>query len=390
MKPISYLKPIIVLTLTRLIINITRRFPYPFMGTIASQLNTPISAVQNVMGVQAGIGVTSPLFGPLSERFGRKRVMLGALLLMLLVSLLGALTPQFSLFAVVMIAYGIGKMIFDPALQAYIGDRVPYNKRGQAMGITELSWAGSLIVAAPIAGFLLDVGTLQSIFIALAVLMACAAILIATLLPSDKVERGDTPAPLNPIIAWGTLRQFPSSLVALCYSFLLVSANEIFFINYGLWMELSFNLVLTALGIVTIVIAIAEVVGEGIVITLADHFGKRQVALIGALLAGLCYVVLPFLNGSLILALGGLFLLFIGTEIAIVASIPLFTEIIPNARSVMMSSNIAAHSLGRMAGAAMGSFLYVTTNNFYFIGLVATILGLSATLILYHYIQDTN
>lgn len=390
MNAISYVRPIIALTITRLIINITRRFPYPFLGTIASELNAPVSAVQNVMGIQAGVGVTSPLFGPLSDRFGRKRVMLGALGLMSGISLLGALTPQFSLFAFVMIGYGMGKMIFDPAMYAYVGDRIPYNKRGQALGVTELSWAGALIIAAPLAGLLLDISTLRVIFIALAMLLLIAFGIILLFIPPDKIERPHYLSPLNPFKAWQTFRQFPKSTAALLYSFLLVSANEIFFINYGLWMEISFDLVLTALGIVTVVIAIAEVAGEGVVITLADRFGKQRLAIVGALVAAIAYTGLPFLNISLILALSGLFLLFIGVEIAIVASIPLFTEIMPSARSVMMSGNVAAHSFGRMAGAVIGSLLYNASNNFHFIGAIATILGLVATFMLYYYIQDVS
>ncbi|NJL56687.1 hypothetical protein HC928_17130, partial [bacterium] len=44
----------------------------------------------------------------------------------------------------------------------------------------------------------------------------------------------------------GVLRRSPAALGALAHALLLAAANELFFINYGAWMDLSFNLALAA------------------------------------------------------------------------------------------------------------------------------------------------
>src|SRR5215475_15248597 len=102
------------LTFARLVINMTRRFPYPFLPDISRQLGVSLESVQNVMAVNAGVGVGSPLLGPIGERYGRKRVMMGTLILMMLASAFGAVAPQYGLFAGAMIAFGVVINVFDP------------------------------------------------------------------------------------------------------------------------------------------------------------------------------------------------------------------------------------------------------------------------------------
>ncbi len=386
-KPKTLTSDILTLTFTRLVLNFTRRFPYPFLPEISRQLSVPLESVQNVMAVNAGVGIGSPLLGPIGERFGRKRVMMGSLLAIVLASLLGALTPQFALFAGVMIAFGIAKMLFDPAMSAYIADHVPYVRRATAIGITELSWAGSLLVIAPIAGYLLGASGLQSVFIVLAIFNLLALAAVYRYLPADH-PTGDIPRPITPLATWRALRSNPASFGAMGYSMLLVIANEIFFINYGAYMEATFELKLTALGTVTVVIAVAEVVGEFVVIGMADRFGKRRMALLGAGVSSLGYVVLPTLSFSLPLTLAMVFVIFVGIETAIVASIPLFTEILPNARAIMMSSNVGAHSLGRLVGAMFGAWLYAVLGNFAATSAIASGIALVSWFMLWRFVHE--
>lgn len=381
-------RDLLTLTFARLIVSMTRRFPYPFLPEISRQLAVPLESVQNVMALNAGVGVSSPLLGPIGERYGRKRVMMGTLVGMVVASLLGALTPAFALFAGVMIAFGLLKMVFDPAIAAYIADHVPYERRGAAIGFAELSWAGSLLVAAPVAGYLLGASGLQSVFLTLAAASLVALAAVYRLLPADHPSPGAAPAGITPAATWRALRSSPVAFRALAYALLLVVANEIFFINYSAYMEAAFGLPLTALGTVTIVIAIAEVCGEFTVIGLADRFGKRRVALIGAGVSSLGYALLPALAFSLPLTLVLVFVIFLALESAIVASLPLFTEILPDARAIMMSSYVGAESLGRLVGAALGGWLYITLGSFGSTSAIATGIALLSWLLLWRFIHE--
>jgi predicted MFS family arabinose efflux permease len=79
---------------------------------------------------------------------------------------------------------------------------------------------------------------------------------------------------------------------------------------------------------------------------------------IGLLVNCLACFLLPALARTPAGALVALFFFYISFEFTLVSSIPLMTELVPEARATLMSANITALSLGRVVGAALGLALY--------------------------------
>lgn len=386
---IQIIRSILAIVFARLVINITKRFPYPFVAAIGAAFNVSAASIQNVIALTNGSGLLSPLLGTISEHYGRKAVMFGILAMMSGMSLVGALFADYGIFVVVMFSFGIGKIIYDPTFQAYLGDVIHFKRRARVMGIAELSWALSLVIAAPLTGFLLDASSLQAVFVFLAAALAVGAAALWIFVESDARPGQDHQKIriINPLAAIRIVSKHPPAVFALLFSICLTVSHEMFFINYGLWMEDSFGLVLAALGTVTMVIAIAEIIGEFIVIAIADRLGPKATSMSGMLAAAISFSIIPSLSFSLPLAMFGIFVMFIGIETAIVASLPMFTEILPQSRSVMMSANMGAHSLGRVIGAALGGFVYAASgDSFVFVGFIAGGLGLLAFIIIWRFI----
>lgn len=387
------MQSIVAIIFGRLVINITKRFPYPFVSAIGLNFAVPVSSIQNVIAMTNGAGLLSPILGTISERYGRKPVMLAILIMMSIMSFVGAIFSNYGVFVVVMFAFGIGKIIYDPTFQSYLGDVVPFNRRARIMGFGELSWALSLIIAAPVVGFLLDTSTMQVVFIFMGIALMLGGIGIWLFTESDVKSKSERQSIqfISPITSFKIISQHPPAVFALLFAIFLTMSHELLFINYGLWMEQSFDLVLTALGTVTIVIAVAEIIGEFVVITIADRIGTKLTSMSGMLVATIMFAIIPSLSFSLPIALFGIFVMFIGIETAIVASFPLFTEILPDARAVMMSANMGAHSLGRVMGAALGGIIYATTGgNFIVVGIVASLVGGLAFIIMWRWIPSTE
>ena len=387
----QFLKMALLLMVTRTVINLPRRFAYPFLPEISRQLHVSLPSVQQAVASQTGIGIISPLLTPIPERRGRKETLLMALTLLILGGVLGGLVPRFGAFYLVLIIMGLSKTLFDPAMQTYIGDQVPYSQRGTAIGIVEVSWSFSLVIAAPMAGFLLDMSGLAAIFWAIAVLGVLSWFIIWRYLPPDKphFEVGQRPKIFErEKIKY--LLNTPAAVAGLIYAVLLVGANEILLIVFGAWLENEFDLKLTSLGVAALVIAGAEVVGEFTVIGFVDRIGKQKMAVSGALLASLCYLALPYLGITLGLALGLIFLLFVGVETAIVASFPLFTEVLPKARALMMTSLWGAHAFGRLAGATIGGLVYAWTDSFGITMNLAFAGTLVCALVLWRFVPDVD
>jgi SHS family lactate transporter-like MFS transporter len=167
---------------------------------------------------------------------------------------------------------------------------------------------------------------------------------------------GFAPVPLSAIPR--VLRQQPVIWYAALYLLLILAANELFFIVYGGWMEEQFGLGLASLGLATAVLGGAEIVGELVAGVAVDRFGKRPVIITTGALTGLAYMVVPYTSRSLPLALLTLFLVFFVFEITVVGGVPLMTEVVPSARTVVLSIVVASGSLGRMLGALVGPILW--------------------------------
>jgi predicted MFS family arabinose efflux permease len=150
-------------------------------------------------------------------------------------------------------------------------------------------------------------------------------------------------------------------------------ANDALFVIIGAWLEVRFNLSVAAIGFGTIVIGLSELCGEFLTVAVADRIGKRRAILLGLASGTVAYGVLPLMDRTLGLALGGLFALFLVVEFTIVTTFSLATEVMPDRRATMMAGLLAAAGLGRMAGALTGGWLWVT-------GGLAAVAGCAAVL----------
>jgi predicted MFS family arabinose efflux permease len=211
--------------------------------------------------------------------------------------------------------------------------------------VVEFSWAGSALVGIPLVGLLIARLGWRSPFIVLGGLALLSVVVLAYLIPRDDRRSLD---------AKNTL-----ALGALGFSLLIAAANDNLFVIYGAWLESSFGLSVLALGAATMVIGLAELLGEGLTASFADRLGLKRALFTGLVLTASSFILLPFMGRTLPLALAGLFVTFLTFEFTVVTGISLFTEVLPGARATMMSSNVAAMSVGRMIGALIGGAIWL-------------------------------
>jgi predicted MFS family arabinose efflux permease len=263
--------------------------------------------------------------------------------------------PAYWPLGVTLVAISVAKVIYDPAMQSYLGDTVPYRQRGKALAITEFSWAGALLLGAPLIGRVIERQGWQAPFFWLALAGLGAAALLWRWLPPARVHT--TRAATLPDMV-RVVRQHPVIWTAALYTLLAMAANDLLLIVYGEWMEQRFTLSLISLGLATTVIGAAEIVGEVAAGWAVDYFGKRPVIIITGFLTSLAYFLVPYTSLTLPWALATLFIVFFFFETTVVGGMPLMTEVVPTARSVAMSALLAAGSLGRMLGASAGPLVW--------------------------------
>lgn len=344
--------------LSRLALNTARRFAYPFAPVISRGLGVPVTAVTSIIALNQATGILGMFFGPLTDRFGYRVMMMAGLSMMVLGMFAAGFFPFYGVVLGALILAGLGKNIFDPAIQAYVGGRVPIERRGQVIGLLETSWAGSTLVGIPLIGVLIEAMDFRAPFFLLGGTGLLGLVLLGYLLPRG----GGTVAVRENSgkYAWGELFRNRAALGALGFCFFMSFANDNLFVVYGMWLEESFGLAVVALGMSTGVIGLAELSGEFLTAILSDRIGLKRSVMGALILLSLSYLILPFVTGSLAFALAGLFLNFLLFEFTFVTFLTIATELMPGARATMMATYFAAGGLGRVCGALTGGITWTS------------------------------
>jgi predicted MFS family arabinose efflux permease len=348
-----------VAILVRLVVNTSRRFVYPFAPALSRGLDVPLTAVTSLIAINQFTGILSPFFGPLSDRWGYRFMMLAGLGFFAVGMLAAGFLPFYGVVLLALFLAGLSKSIFDPALQAYLAERVPYQRRGLVIGLIELGWAGASLVGIPLVGVLIERLGWRSPFFVLGGLGLLSIGLLGLLIPTEQHPHHSQRRGLDFRQTWQLLRRERAAIGILIFSFLNNMANDNVFVIYGVWLEESFALSLVALGVATTVIGVAELAGEALTATLADRLGLKRAVEIGLTLTILSYILLPIIGQTLPLALVGLFIAFLCFEFTVVTNISLVTEILPEARATMMSASVASSGLGRVAGALLAGPIWL-------------------------------
>ena len=345
--------------LARFVLNTARRFAYPFAPALARGLDVPLTSVTGMVALSLGAGLLSPLLGPLTDRWGPRTMMLLGLVSLAAGMLAAAALPLYATVLLALLLAGIGKSCFDPAVQAFIGARVRWERRGLAIGLVEFAWAGSSLVGIPLVGWLIGRHGWRSPFLLLGVCAVASFLLLTLLLPRVQPARATGPARMTVIHGGRLLLRRRAALGALGYSLCFGMANDTLFVVYGAWLERDFNLPLAALGTATIAIGAAELLAEVVIALLADRIGLTRAAVGGIALTAAAYLLLPLAARTLPLALFALFVVFLAFEFTVVTAVGLITEVLPEARGTMMGAFAATASTGRMLGALTGGYVWL-------------------------------
>ncbi len=384
-KPPKLFLPIAGTTFFRLVLNTARRFVYPFAPVLSRGLGVSLSAITSLIAINQVTSLIGALIGPLSDRLGYRKMMITGMAMLGIGMLTAAIFPIYAVVLVALFLAGVGKSIFDPAVQAWAGHRVPYGRRALVIGIMETSWSASTLIGIPLVAILMDRYGWQSPFLLMGGLGFIGAIVLSVIIPKEPERERQKMLSSEYLGAYSQLITNKPALGALGYVFFVSAANDNLFVVYGAWLEKSFGLGIVALGLGTSLIGVAELVGEGFTAMMADRFGLKRSVVVGLSLTVVSYFVLPFLDTSLTAAMTGLAILFFIYEFTIVTSLSLCTEMLPGLRATMMSGFYATAGIGRVIGALMGGAVWHTgglpatgciSGGLTFLGLVCLIQGL--------------
>ena len=345
---------LLIFMVLRTILNTMHRMVYPFLAVFARGLGVDVTLLSLVLTGRSFVGMFAPVLGAIADQRGRRFGMLLGIFLFIMGMSLVALAPSFLTFSIAILLAILSKYLFDPSMQAYFGDRIPYERRGTALAVTEGAWSLAFVAGVPLMGWLIARFGWNAPFPLLAGLGLVMFLVIWGVVPRNDHAQPTVASVKNVRVVLTNLTALAGISIALWAS----AANELVNLIFGVWLEDSFGLKIAALAGASAVIGLSELSGEGLVALTTDRLGKPRALTLGLIGNILASLLLPVVGRTELGALVGLFLFYITFEYVLVSHIPLMTEVMPNARATLLSFNVTGHSLGRMIGALIATFVY--------------------------------
>ncbi len=168
---------------------------------------------------------------------------------------------------------------------------------------------------------------------------------------------------------------------------LIAGSAEIVFITFATWLEDDHGFGLAGLAVLATVLGVAELIAEGATALFTDRLGKARAVALGMSLSAVGFAGLAMGSHTLLVALAGLVGGVAGFEFAIVSSISLATELVPEMRVQYLSRMVVAQALGRAIAAVAGLLVFAAAG-IAGVGIAAAITAAGAAAILRTRVRD--
>jgi DHA1 family tetracycline resistance protein-like MFS transporter len=225
----------------------------------------------------------SPLMGNLSDRFGRKPVLIGSLLMLGFDYLLTGLAPTIWWLFIGRILSGIAGASYTPA-NAYIADVSPPEKRAANFGLTGAAFGVGFVVGPAIGGLLGQVDLRLPFYVAATLCVANAIfgmVVMKESLPPEKRRKFELWR-ANPVGSLIALKRYPAVLGFVAIMVLMRLAHDANPVIWSYYVYLKFHWTTAQLGYAMAFLGIVMAFVFGFLTRIAiPKIGEHRAAYIG-------------------------------------------------------------------------------------------------------------
>lgn len=355
----------VILTLWLLIFSASSQIMIiaPILPAIREQLGMP----EHLMGLLVTsyavmLAVTAILIGPISDRIGRRRVMLIGTLSMALALFAHALVGTFMQLFIARAVAGVAGGILSGSVVSYIGDVFPPTRRGWANGWVMSGTATGQILGIPIGTLIADSISFRAPFLMFGLCMLVTYIMVIRYLPQPDVRRDATPINLPMILGKyaGLLRE-PTIRSANFAFFMMFISVGVFVTYFPTWLQTEFGVDGAFVASLFLVGGVANVLTGPRMGNLSDRIGRRTLIMISATGTGIFVLSTTFLVVEAWVAYPLLFMFMMLVAMRVSPFQTLLSELVDDdRRGTLMSLSAALGQAGLGAGGAIAGFSYAS------------------------------
>ena len=359
---------LLVLFLTVFIDLIGFGMVIPFLSYYAREYGASGLAVGAVVGVYSIMQFFfAPVWGRLSDRVGRRPILLVSLVASTTGYLLFAFSHSLGVLFVSRVIAGIGGANIGTA-QAYIADSTSPENRAKGMGLIGAAFGLGFILGPPLSGILASVGVRHGLHSNLLpglvagglsfTAFVIALSVLAESKPADLVPRSGVPPQFDRRL-WrdvGANALLTAVMAGLFLTLLAVSGMEISVTLHGRdrfdFTPLDMAWLFLFMGL------IVAVIQGGLIGKLVKHVGEKRVIVIGAAAFVLGFALVPSMHRQALLY-GAAFCIAIGQGLCYPALTSLVSKASPDSeRGSLLGLATSAGSLARFVGPLLSGVLY--------------------------------
>ncbi len=247
-------------------------------------------------------GLSTLFYGPLSDRLGRKPVLITLIGLMALSTLLIALSPSVEVFLALRIITGITTGGIVPISVALLGDLYPFSERGKPLGILYGAMAGGMTFGSTLGAYLNPVIGWRAEFVltgSICFLLFLWAVLQQGVFPDKQT----TPTSLKSVFTnTKELMQKAQSRSLYTYIFLNGVFHSGVFAWLGYFFKIKFNLGDQGIGLALLGYGIPGMLLGISIGKAADRYGRQRLIPWGLLVGAISVFALAFKLSLLVTA----------------------------------------------------------------------------------------
>ncbi|MED1797736.1 MFS transporter [Brevibacillus porteri] len=317
-----------------------------------------------------GFAIGCLIYGPLSEKYGRKKVIVFGLIALTLFSLLLGSANHFAWIIVLRSLQGAAAATFSPVALAYAVEMFPAEKRVTAIGFISTGFLAAGIIGQVISSFMSQQYSWHAVFYMLAALYFVTLLVVMRWLPKEE-------SPLTTVNIWDPIKRIPSMFkrknIVLSYIIALVLLMS--FVN--MYTVLGSYLAGPDFGLSNKEILLVRTIGVvGMLISplaggLAKRFGLRTVLRFGLGLAVVSMASLGMIS-NLSLLIGTSVLFVAGIALSVPSLITLIGQLGGKSRGIAVS----VYTFILFSGTSLGPILSIRIMNVGSYGLTFVLLAI--------------
>ena len=259
------------------------------LSSIAGEFRATVGHAEIIVASYSLAAAAFALFaGPLSDRVGRKRVLLGGLVLFTASSFSTYHVSSLNALVIVRMLTGFAAGTLSTCALSLAGDHYAYVHRGRAMGVISMAYFLALVIGVGPGSIAIKQWGWRSVFVGFSILSVVVLAVVLISLPRD----GRRTATQFSTVSLTAHFQKPDRLAGMTAAFLTSGGLVGFLTFFAAWLQTGNGISVEKIGLLIMLSGVIAAAASPLSGWLSDHAGKMKV-IVGAnlILAGVFLVV---------------------------------------------------------------------------------------------------